>query len=173
MAHAASIDGITLRTHRPGDIGHIISRHGALYSKEYGWDCHMEALVARTCADFIDTYDPALERLWIAEREGGEFVGCVMLFNEKDEASQNSAMLRLLLVEPADRGKGVGKMMASHAVEFAREAGYPKVVVWMQSSDAAREIYRKQGFRKVTDLEHEAFGAKLAVELWALMFDQA
>ena len=42
---------ITLRHHRPGDIGWVASRHGALYAAEFGLAMSFEALVARIAAD--------------------------------------------------------------------------------------------------------------------------
>src|SRR5579871_6332679 len=42
-----------IRPHRPGDIGWIIHRHGALYAREYGWDERFEAEVAQIAARFI------------------------------------------------------------------------------------------------------------------------
>jgi GNAT superfamily N-acetyltransferase len=110
---------VTLRTHVPGDIGKIISRHGALYAEEFGWDITFESLVARIGADFIDNYDPALERCWIAEDQSGGFLGCVVLVKDKEV---DAAKLRLLLVEPCARGMGVGKKLVGQCVDFAREA---------------------------------------------------
>ena len=50
--------GFVLRSHRPGDIGWIVSRHGAIYAQEYGWDISFEALAAEIAAQFIRSYDP-------------------------------------------------------------------------------------------------------------------
>src|SRR5262245_48409609 len=69
---------ISLREHRPGDMGWVVGRHGALYAEEYGWDQSFEALVAEIAAKFIRRFDPARERCWIAELDGDP-AGCVFL----------------------------------------------------------------------------------------------
>ncbi|KAJ7871006.1 acetyltransferase [Mycena leptocephala] len=151
---------VTLRTHVPGDIGKIISRHGALYAEEFGWDITFESLVARIGADFIDNYDPA----W----SSGGFLGCVVLVKDKEV---DAAKLRLLLVEPYARGMGVGKKLVGQCVDFAREAGYQRVVLWTPSMlVSARGIYKAAGFELVKAEEHDSFGVKLVGEFWELRF---
>ncbi|KAK0663217.1 Mycothiol acetyltransferase [Lasiodiplodia hormozganensis] len=182
---AADVDAglISIRAaHGPSDIDHIITRHGALYASEYGWDAKlMEKLVASTFTEFLGpSHDRTRERLWIAERGTGggaadqatTFVGCIMLFNDTDDPAHQSAMLRLLLVEPGERGKGLGRRLVRQAVEFARgEAGYRRVLLWMPGEMAvARSIYQTEGFEKLTEVEHEAFGAKSTAESWGLNF---
>jgi DNA-binding MarR family transcriptional regulator/predicted N-acetyltransferase YhbS len=153
-----------LRSHRPGDIGWIVSRHGAVYAQEYGWDISFEALAAEIAAQFVRSYDPAREHCWIAEI-GGEPVGSVFLVKGSDEA----AKLRLLLVEKKARGLGIGRALTEQCVRFARQAGYTSITLWTQSILlAARGIYQRAGFRRVSEEKHHSFGVDLVGETWEL-----
>ena len=155
---------ITLRRPRPGDFGWVVERHGALYAAEYGWDERFEGLVAGIVAKFIEDFDPAAERCWIAER-GAERVGCVFLVKK----NRSTAKLRLLIVDPSARGVGAGRRLVEACIAFAREKGYRKLVLWTQSNlTAARAIYRKAGFKLVEKEPHESFGARLVGEYWEL-----
>jgi DNA-binding MarR family transcriptional regulator/N-acetylglutamate synthase-like GNAT family acetyltransferase len=160
---------ITLRQHRPGDIGWIVHKHGLLYAHEYGWNEQFEALVADICSKFLRSFDASGERCWIAERDG-ESVGCIMLVRH----SRTIAKLRLLLVDPAQRGQGVGEKLVDECLRFAREAGYRKVMLWTQSIlTGARRIYEAKGFKLVQSDVHTNFGAKLTGETWELTFDKS
>lgn len=159
---------LVLRTHRPGDIGWAIERHGRLYADEYGWDASFEALVASLFAAFATQHDAASERLWIAELDG-ERAGCVFVVRNAEEPEL--AQLRCLLVDPMARGAGVGRRLVRECIDFARGAGYRGMTLWTNDVlVAARHLYQEAGFRLTHQYAHHSFGHDLVGQVWRLDF---
>ena len=150
---------------RPGDLGWVIKAHGEMYTAEYGWDTDFEALVARIVADYANDHDPARENAWIAELDGRR-VGCVFCVDRRDGGT---AVLRILLVDPAARGHGIGKQLVDACVEFARKAGYDRMRLWTNDPlRAARHIYLSRGFELTNQEPHRSFGADLIGQTYEL-----
>jgi DNA-binding MarR family transcriptional regulator/GNAT superfamily N-acetyltransferase len=157
-----------MRPLRPGDLGWIISRHGAIYAEEFGWDSSFETLVAEIAASVARKFDPAREAAWIAELDGLP-VGSVFLVRSDDPAT---AKLRLLLVEQQARGLGIGARLVEECERFARRAGYRKITLWTNSVlVAARAIYARQGYQLVSAEPYRDFGCDLVSEIWELALD--
>jgi DNA-binding MarR family transcriptional regulator/GNAT superfamily N-acetyltransferase len=120
---------VVLRGPRAGELGWIISRHGA-----------REAEAARVVAGFACRADPR-EAAWIAEVDG-EPVGCALCL--ADEADPRAARLELLLVEPAARGAGLGSRLVAECVRSARSAGFQRIGADAPHDSAA--VLRRAGF---------------------------
>lgn len=162
----AAAGPIALRGLRAGDIGLVAQRHGELYAREYGWGVRFEALVAGVLSQYVERLRPERENAWIAERDG-DFLGCIFVM-EKDA---DTAQLRLLLVEPAARGAGLGRRLVGECLDFARRAGYRRIVLWTNNRlDAARRIYESSGFRLIREEPHESFEDGSLGQYWELEF---
>lgn len=154
-----------LRTFGPGDMGLIASRQAVLYRGHYGWDAGIEVNIGEVTTAFLRNFKPGREQCWVAE-SSGELAGSIFLTDEED----GLARLRLLYVEPAFQGRGIGEALVSACIAFAREVGYARVTLWTQSIlESARRIYARHGFRITETSEHALFGKPLRGEMWDLI----
>ena len=155
---------ISVRGLEPGDSGWVIERHGAVYRDEFGWGLEFEALVARIVADYHANLKPGREQAWIAEVDGAR-AGCVFCCERDAETAQ----LRILLVERWARGLGLGSRLVGECIDFARSAGYSKVVLWTNDPLVdARRIYERVGFELAEVEEHHSFGYTMVGQNWEL-----
>ncbi|MES2783856.1 MAG: helix-turn-helix domain-containing GNAT family N-acetyltransferase [Pseudomonadota bacterium] len=155
---------ILLRDPRPGDLGWVVMQHAEIYWREYGFDNEFEALVAEIAATYIRKFDPAWDKGWIAEIDG-ERVGSVFVVHK----SRTVAQLRLLILTPAARGRGLGARLVDECIAFARGKRYRKLVLWTNGHlDAARSIYHSRGFAITKSESFHAYGQDLVGEIWEL-----
>jgi len=146
-----------LRDPNPGDMAFIVHRQTVLYAQEYGWSGEFEALAAEICAKFIRDFDPKFERCWIAEKDH-QIVGSVFVVRHE----QGIAKLRMLYVDPAARGLGIGTRLVEECLRFAKLVGYKKMILWTNSVlTDARRIYDRVGFELIEESPHHSFGKDL------------
>lgn len=162
MTHGG--EKVVIRSHRPGDMGMIVAGQARIYAGEFGWDATFEALVAEIGAQFLRDHDPARERAFIAER-GGQVVGSVFCI----DAGEGVAKLRMLYVDEAARGLGLGRRLVAECIAFAKAAGYRRMTLWTNDIlTSARRIYQAEGFVLTAEEKHHSFGVDLIGQNWDL-----
>lgn len=156
--------GLILRDLQPGDAGWVIQRHGALYAGEHGLDAGFELDVADILVNLLRGFTPGRDFAVIAELNGTT-VGSAFVVRHAPQV----AKLRLVIVDPAARGHGIGRALVQAAIHFARAAGYARMTLWtMQMLTAARHIYATSGFRLVSSVPTQAYGRAVVDETWEL-----
>lgn len=113
----------------------------------------------------LDTTEP-VERI-VAEQNGA-LVGSVMLYDPaanaygEPSASADWPELRLLAVDAAARGHGVGTALVHECVRRAKAAG--ATALGLHSSDSLRaaiRMYERMGFARVPQYDFQPPGAEL------------
>lgn len=158
---------VRLRDLETGDAGWIIRQHARDYAEEFGYDRRFETVVTRIMADFLEHHDPSVERGWIAETPEGTPVGCIFCVRDTDAV----ARLRLLYVDPACRGMGLGDRLVSTCLSFARQRTYAAMTLWTHKTlSAACALYARHGFRIVEEQPTRAFGRDVVDQTWEIRF---
>lgn len=158
-------DGMTIRPlGQPGDLGWVTLAHGEVYAEEFGWNGEFEAVVAQIVSDYARKHDSTREAAWIAERDD-ERVGCVFVVQKSPDVAQ----LRILLVHPSGRGRGLGQQLVNVAIDFAARVGYRRLVLWTNHPlEAARRIYLAAGFVLTSEEPHRSYGVDLIGQSYQL-----
>lgn len=158
---------VVLRAPRPGDLGWVVHRHGAVYASEFGWNADFELWVARIIADYLADSGNPRAAAWIAEADGAP-AGSVLCVPDAEDP-EGTARLRVLLVERWARGLGIGGRLVEEVLRFARHAGYGKVTLSTYDTlGSARRIYQAAGFSLVKSEAERAFGQDLTAQEWSL-----
>jgi ribosomal protein S18 acetylase RimI-like enzyme len=148
---------------RPGDLGAIVSLHGAIYAKECGFDPTFEADIARLLGEFVKARTD-LDRLWIAERDG-RVVGSIAIISH----SGKDAQLCWLLVDPSARSMGLGRRLLNEAIAFCRRCEYEYVFLRnVNRLTAASHLFQSVGFEKVAERSSERWGTAIVEEWYVL-----
>jgi len=137
-------------TWTPGAIGDIAALHARTYAASHGFGAYFEAKVARELGDFLLRLDPARDLFRCAVGEG-RVLGSIALDCGEDPAS---AHLRWFIMDPALRGRGLGRRWLAEAIAQARRIAMPEIHLWtLAGLDAAAHLYDAAGFvldREVT-----------------------
>jgi DNA-binding MarR family transcriptional regulator/GNAT superfamily N-acetyltransferase len=151
----------TLRRPEPGDLGWVVERHGALGAAHTGSRSAVEAEAARVVADFAERSDVRREAAWIAVAAGRR-VGSVLCVR----TGEGAAALRLLLVEPEVRGRGLGGRLVDECVRFARDSGYARLSFPLYAGTAAARLAERAGFRPAGEAPVRAGTAATREQRW-------
>jgi GNAT superfamily N-acetyltransferase len=158
-------DMVHLRDLEIGDAGWLVEQHAVLYARDEGFDATFEALVAEILAAYIRDHDPSCERAFIAVEEGRRLgsVFCVR------SGESGVAKLRLFVLLPEARGRGLGQRLLDACLGFARDAGYIRLRLWTHESHrAACALYARNGFRLTESVPVRSFGVDLVEQSWEI-----
>jgi DNA-binding MarR family transcriptional regulator/N-acetylglutamate synthase-like GNAT family acetyltransferase len=148
----------------PGDVGYLIYLHGELYAKETGYNLEFEAYVCKTFYEFLQNYNPAKDRVFLATYHN-RIVGAVAILGH----SKYLAQLRWLLVHPDMRGIGLGKKLVEDALAFCHEKQYKQVyLLTTNQQTTAAALYKRAGFKKTGENPQQMWGHQLQEERYDL-----
>jgi GNAT superfamily N-acetyltransferase len=166
--------GVALRPLRRTDAGWVLARHAALYARDEGFDARFAADVEAALSEFF-AGAPG-DRGWIAEAasaadgagNGAAPVGSILCVG----AGAGAARVRLFLLEPEWRARGLGRLMLETCLAHARATGRSRLLVGTYDSHrAAGRLYARAGFALVAIRPLRRYGRDLVEQSWEKRLD--
>jgi RimJ/RimL family protein N-acetyltransferase len=151
------VNGPTVRLARPEDAAAIADAHVRGWLAAYRGlipDAVLDGLsVERRTEQWRETIasqNPDSDgRTWVVEEAGDVkgFAGTGAVRDPPDDLAAAGEVLVIYLA-PEARGKGLGRVIFSHAVDDLKARGFDPIVVWVFEANAvARRFYEAAGFR--------------------------
>ncbi|NKB32117.1 MAG: GNAT family N-acetyltransferase [Pseudomonadales bacterium] len=152
-----------IRDQLPGDLGWIISVHGEVYTREFGFDASFETNIADKIVKYFSGTDD-FNKVWIADVEGNR-AGSVAV----RALPENVGFVNFVVVLDAYRGKGIANSLMDKVIEHGKAYGKEKLRLETFSClVSAREMYKKLGFEIVEANELDLFSRTMVQEFWEL-----
>lgn len=155
---------VEIRRFAASDRDWLVEQHEVHYARDEGFDATFGVLVAQIVDAFLAGHDDACESGWIAWQDGKRLgsIFCVRL-------DETTAKLRLFLLTPEARGKGLGKRMLATCMGFARDAGYRGMQLWThESHKAAGALYARAGWTLGAVKPVVSFGKPNIEQTWTI-----
>ncbi|MGA7878211.1 MAG: GNAT family N-acetyltransferase [Desulfoferrobacter sp.] len=150
----------------PGVIGKITELHAVYYNEYWGFDVSFETQVGRELSEFMNSFQPARDGLWVAT-VAGKFAGSIVI--DGRQAQTDGARLRWFIVHPNFQNAGIGKALISRAIEFCKNVGYARAYLWtFQGLDAARKLYEGCGFELREEHQVIQWGQSIKEQMFTL-----
>ncbi|WP_299042871.1 GNAT family N-acetyltransferase [uncultured Tateyamaria sp.] len=160
------MSNVTLRPFVPSDTDWLVEAHGVLYAQAEGFDDTFGPLVRSILEAFNAAHDPSCEQGWIAEQDG-QRLGSIFCVRH----THDTAKLRLFLLTPEARGKGIGRLLLAECMGFARASGFAGMTLWTHESHrAACALYARTGWDMVASKPVHSFGQDLVEQTWVYRF---
>lgn len=157
---------VTVQTNpQLGDIGALVSLHGALFCDDYGLDASFEADVASSLGSFAMNRG-SREILWIVKRKG-EVMGSLGVARHNDREAE----IRWFVLDPELRCQGLGSALLEDAIDFCRQHNYRSIHVWTAARfKVAEHLYREHGFRLTEQYINRKWGSSVTEQRYDLIF---
>jgi AcrR family transcriptional regulator/GNAT superfamily N-acetyltransferase len=160
-----SSENVVIEDYTPGSLGWVCGLQAEYYARAWGFNRAFEAKITREMGAFMATFD-AEKDLFQIIKKGNTVTGSIVL----DSTDSVVAHLRWFFVDDSVRGLGLGSLLLSNAITFARSHHFESVYLWtFDGLNEARHLYEKAGFRLIHSEEGENWGKKVIEQKFELL----